>query len=326
MKALLGDPDVAGLNTTVLDATAQLKDIQATCEAMPFLSDKRLVVVRGWLSRPAPKRKTPKTDAADSLSQLVQYVPGLPEFTALVFVEDGTLPAGHPLIRLAQDKSSRGRAKFFDLPKDVPRWIDQRARSKGGEISPAAARLLSTKINRGDKYDRDHFDEDNRLYLYKLDHEIDKLVAYAAGRRVEEPDVALLVADEQVADMFGFVDALSTRDAAAAYRIMRGVLARGETPLIVLSMIARQTRLLIQARENERLSPDELAGLLGVHPFVARKLAQQAGHFSLDELVQAHIAAAEADFAVKTGKLEDVTALDVLVAGLCQPAGAGDDG
>ncbi len=247
-------------------------------------------------------------------------MPGLPEFTALVFVEDDVLPPAHPLVQLAQDKSNRGRVKLFELPRSPEQWIMERAKAKGGQISPAAAGLLSTRINRGNKYDRDHVSEDSRLYLYKLDNELDKLAAYANARRIEEADVETLVAGEEVADMFGFVDALSLRDGAAAYRIMRGVLARGEAPLIVMSMIARQMRLLIQAKENVRLAPDELARLLGVHPFVAKKVAQQVDRFSMAELEQAHIAVAEADFAVKTGRMEDVVALDVLVAALCAPA------
>ena len=145
----------------------------------------------------------------------------------------------------------------------------------------------------------------------------DKLVAYAGGRPIDERDIEMLVSDEQVADMFGFVDAIGARDGAAALRILRGVLGRGEQPLIVLTMIARQTRLLIQAKENDRLSPADLAQALGLHPFVAEKLSRQARNFNIAQLERAHIAVMETDLAIKTGRMEDVVALDVLVAELC---------
>ena len=318
LKKKLGEPDIASLNYTVLDATAQLKDIQAAADAMPFLTEKRLVVVRNWLTQPGrPKRKS-KADASDDpLAQLAAYLPDVPDTTGLVLAEDETLPATHPVLKLAQDKSKGGFVKLFDLPDDPVRWINERARLKGGQISRPAAQLLSTRIHRGNKNDRDHFAEDNRLYLRKLDTELDKLVAYASGRPIDERDVETLVSDEQVADMFGFVDAIGARDGAAALRILRGVLGRGEQPLIVLTMITRQTRLLIQAKENDRLSPAELAQTLGLHPFVAEKLTRQARNFSMTQLERAHVAVMETDLAIKTGRMEDVVALDVLVAELC---------
>ncbi len=318
LKQKLGQADIASLNYTAFDAAVQLKEIQAAADAMPFLTEKRLVVVRNWLTQAGRGKRKPKADSSgDPIAQLVAYLPEVPDYTGLVFAEDETLPSTHPLIKLAQDKSKGGFVKLFDLPEDPARWIVARARLKGGEIARPAAQLLSTKIHRGNKNDRDHFAEDSQLYLRKLDTELDKLVAYANGRPIEAHDVEALVSDEQVADMFGFVDAIGARDGATALRILRGVLGRGEQPLIALTMIARQTRLLIQAKEHERLAPAELAQTLGLHPFVAEKLSRQARNFSMAQLERAHIAVMETDLAIKTGSMEDVVALDVLVAGLC---------
>ncbi len=321
MKTMLGAPDIAGLNTTMLDASASVSDIRAAADAMPFLSDKRLVVARNWLVRPPGKRAkaaNAKADArAEAINQMAAYLPHLPESTGLVFSEDETLPPAHPLIQLAKDKANRGRVKLFDLPEDAASWIIARARLKGGEIAGPAAAALGARINRGNKVDRDHIAEDSRLFVYKLDNELDKLVAYAAGRRIEESDVDALVAAEDVANIFVFADALGMRDSESAYRALRGILARGEQPLIVLSMIARQTRLLIQAKESDRLAPDALAHALGVHSFVAGKLLQQSARFSMLDLERAHAAVLEADIAIKTGRMDEMVALDVLVAELC---------
>jgi DNA polymerase-3 subunit delta len=317
MKTKLGDEEIASLNTTVLDAGAALKDIQSACDAVSFLAERRLVIVRNWLSKTGlPKRKATK-DGDDPVSKLIAYLPELPETTALVLVEDGTLPDTHPLVKLGQDKAGNGRVKHFDLPRDVAQWIVDRVGQKGGQIAPAAAQLISTKINRGDKYDRDHFAEDSRLYLRKLDNELEKLVAYTMGRRIEPADVDVLVADEEIADMFKFIDAVSVRDGRTAFRLMRGVLARGESPLVVMTMLARQTRLMISAKEHERLPAEQLAQAINVHPYVARKIEQQARRFSMPELVRAHCNIMEADLAIKTGRMDDVTALDTLVAMFC---------
>ncbi len=318
MKAKLGEPEMASLNTTVIERGAPLRDLIAACDTMPFLTDKRLVIAYGWLAGlGASKAKAKPGEGAGPLQALLGYLPAMPETTRLVFAEDATLDDAHPLVKLAADKTGGGIVKRYELPADPAQWIIERAKAKGGDISAQAAQLLSIKINRGNANDRDHFESDSRAYLLKLDNELDKLVSYALGRRIESQDVALLVQDEDVADIFKFVDAMGARDAEAAYRAMRGLLARGESPLVVLAHIARQTRLLIQAKENADLSPEQLARVVGAHPFVAKKASQQAGRFSLSELEQAHAALLEADLAIKTGRMDDVTALDMLVATLC---------
>jgi len=324
MKAKLGEPDIASLNTTVLDKSAQVKDLMSAADTMPFLSDKRLVIAQNLLgSLGAPKGRKGKAAKSEGdtergpLQQLIGYLPSMSDTTRLIFAEDETLPPTHPLIDLAGQKDSGGHLKLFDLPENPVRWISERAKQKGGEMSPQAAQLLSTKINRGDKNDRDHFVSDSRTYLHKLDNELEKLVAYAWGRKVESSDVELLVKDEDFADIFKFIDAISLRDGDGAFKFVRGVLVRGESPLVVISHLARQTRLLIQAKENEDLAPDALAQHIGVHPFVAKKVSQQAQRFSMSEVISAHAVILDADVAIKTGKMDDVTALDVLVAAFC---------
>jgi DNA polymerase-3 subunit delta len=277
--------------------------------------------VGNWLSEwgkgKSKKAKGKTEEADDATAQLLNYLTSTSETTRLVFAEDDTLAETHAVMKLAQDKTSGGHVKLFDLPDNPVRWITERAKAKGSEMSPQAAALLSTKINRGDKNDRDHFVSDSRTYLYKLDNELEKLAAYAMGRRIESSDVDLLVKDEDIADIFKFIDAISLRNGEEAFRFVRGVLVRGESPLVVLSHLARQTRLLIQAKENEHLSGDAFAQLIGVHAFVGKKAMQQAGRFNLVELISAHEAILNTDIAIKTGQMDDVTALDVLVAAFC---------
>ncbi|MCS7057162.1 MAG: DNA polymerase III subunit delta [Thermoflexales bacterium] len=316
MKAKLAEPEVASLNVTLIERGTPLRDLIAACDAMPFLADRRLVIATGWLSGlDVQKTRAKSGQSADTLQALLAYLPTMPETTRLVFAEDVILGEDHPLVKLAADKASGGIVKRYALPSDPVKWIVERAKLKGGDISNQAAQLLAAKINRGGTGDQ--AETEGRLYLLKLDRELDKLVSYALGRRIESADVELLVQDEDVADIFKFVDAMGARDAEAAYRAVRGLLARGESPLVVLAHIARQTRLLIQAKENADLNSEQLARMIGVHPFVAKKALQQANRFSLSELEQAHAALLEADLAIKTGRMDELAALDVLVAALC---------
>jgi DNA polymerase-3 subunit delta len=52
IKKSLGDPESLEINTAVLDGSqVNLEQLAIACETMPFLTDKRLVIIRGLMSR-----------------------------------------------------------------------------------------------------------------------------------------------------------------------------------------------------------------------------------------------------------------------------------
>lgn len=302
-------------NLTFLDSRASFSELQRSCDSAGFFVERRLIVARYYLGKADQRRKRQKSDDEEA-EKLAAYLPELPEDSDLLFVEDELPGSTHPVLMCARKDASAKHLREFPLPDNVGAWIHDRVKTKGGEIQPPAAQLLSTRINRGNKNDRDHFAEDTRLYLRKLETELDKLMAYALGRSITVGDVQTLVQEEDVADIFKFTDAISQRRTAEAFTVVRGILARGESPLVVLSMIQRQTRLLISAKENERMSAQTLGEKLGMHPFPAGKALEQSRRFSMTDLMRAHRLVLDADEAIKTGAMDDVSALDVLIAEL----------
>jgi len=130
-------------------------------------------------------------------------------------------------------------------------------------------------------------------------------------------DVALLTPYVAEADVFEMVDALGRRDGAAAARLLHRLLD-DDDPLRLFGMIVRQFRLLILAREylNEGGAPGQMGAAIGVHPYVAEKLTRQVRAFTLDQLEMIYHFLLETDAGIKTGKVSDVLALDLLVAGI----------
>ena len=134
-KRRLGPPDSVDLNTMLLDGgRLTLAELRHACDAIPFLAERRLVIVEGLLARLA-SRKGQELSAAqrEYLAALADYLPRLPETTRLVFVEEKRLPANHAIVQLA-GREERGYVKRFDPPaaKVLPRWINERAREHGG--------------------------------------------------------------------------------------------------------------------------------------------------------------------------------------------------
>ena len=83
-------------------------------------------------------------------------------------------------------------------------------------------------------------------------------------------------------------------------------------------MFVRQFRLLIQVKElaDGGSRPPAIATALKMHSFVVGKIYQQSRGFSLTQLEQIYRHLLDIDVAVKTGRNEMPTALNLLVASL----------
>ena len=312
-KLKVGDESVRDLNVSVLDGrTITLGELRHAADAIPFLADKRLVVVEGLLTRSAGRRAKSSDDetsvsssARDFLNSLLDYLPRMPETTRLVFVEPQPIKPTHPIVKLAQKQSGKTVIEFPQpAVGQLPAWIVKRAKKHGGEIDRTAANRLAAMIG---------------VDLRRLDQEIEKLITYVNARRaINETDVELLVADSGLSNIFDLVDALGRRDGKRAARELHHLLDQGENPLGLLAMIVRQFRLLIQVKElsERRFSPDAIAKELKLHPFVAKKIGEQARNFNRQQLETIYRKLLDIDVEIKTGITSDVLALDLLVAGL----------
>jgi DNA polymerase-3 subunit delta len=307
-KNKMGDPGLVELNTTVFDGNkVALDELQHVCSSVPFMAKRRLVIVEGLLTHLGSKGQERALSAwqKEYLEGLTQYLKRLPETTRLVFVEDRSISESNPVHRLALADEC-GHVREFEPPKrkNLSRWIEQRVKKKGGQINPAAVETLAAFVG-------------NDLRL--LDQEIEKLVVYVDGaRRISQDDVRLLVSYVQEANVFEMVDALGQRDGQRAAKLLHQLLDEGEHPLRLLSMIVRQFRILIQVKEltGRGLSQQDIAARLRLHRFVVKKTVAQAMNFSMEQLEAIYRKLLETDVAIKTGQMDEVLALDMLVVGL----------
>jgi len=322
------DPELAALNTSRLDGrTLTLAELHNACDTLPFLAVRRLVVVDGLLRQlatPARSRAKAETSSDEEDGEgeappapesskgqskaLLNYLDLVPETTDLVFVEDDTLRGGALLRRIMElQRDHRAAIVVCQTPRrsDLPGWIRARARQRGVNLDAGALADLTEFV--GDD-------------LRQVDQELIKLADYTADKRtITRADVRRLVPATRAANIFALVDALGMDDANTAGRLLQHALdADGEQPLRLLGMIARQYRLLIQAKalQAQGARPLEMAKELGVPDWTAPKLLTQAGRHSFTRLEAAMERILAADEGIKTGKIGDREAMDVLLAEL----------
>jgi DNA polymerase-3 subunit delta len=323
----IGDETTRDLNTTIFDGRkVTLAELRHAADAIPFLADKRLVIVEGLLTRLASSRRKGDDDSELSgasrefLKDLLEYLPRLPDSTRLVLVEPRSLAPSHPVLKLALETDKR-TVRHLPLPskESMAHWVQKRATLHGGAITLQAANALVTAVGYDPRpSDRDRTSEQgNKLRL--LDQEIQKLLTYVNWSRAVTPaDVQLLVSEAQQGDLFGMIDALAEGKGQKAIIELHRLIERGKSPLELFGMIVRQFRLMIQVKEldDRGLNGAAIAERLSLHPFVAEKTGKQAQAFSMEQLELVYHRLLEMDVQIKTGQVEDVAALDLLVAGL----------
>ncbi len=307
LKRRLGPPDTVALNTTILDKRhITLAELHHACDAVPFLAEKRLVIVRGMLGRSSgTRKKTRRKGSQTDIDGLCNYLLALPDTTRLVFVENRSLPKNHPVLKLAQE-TDRGYTKHFEQPNShsLPDWITKRVTKHGAQIDRTAAKRLAELVP-----------DDLRL----LDQEIRKLATYVgAERSISLPDIERMVPYAQAAIVFDMVDAMGRRDGRTAAKALHRLLAGDEHPLGLFAMVVRQFRLLLQTKElvAEGAQQAEIAKALRLHPFPAGKLRRQSSHFTVDQLEAIYRHLLDTDVSIKTGEITPELALDLLVAGI----------
>ena len=296
IKEGLGDSDSLASNTTVFEGHGlRLNQLMGACLAMPFLGSHRLVIVEGLLGR---------FDAAgEEWLALKEQIAGMPQTTVLVLV-DGQIKEGNALLKGLAPLAS---VKQFPLLKGaaLEGWIKKRVTSGGGKISPQAVKSLATLVG------------DN---LWVLASEVEKLLLYTLGRRIEEGDVQGVVSYAREASVFTMVDALVEGRASRAASLVHQLLQEGATAPYLLVMITRQLRLLLQAKELSLngVVASEIKTRLGLaSDYTLTKALEQSRRYSIRRLEQVYRKLLDTDLSIKRGIWKGDLALDLLVAELC---------
>jgi DNA polymerase-3 subunit delta len=313
IKKAIGDPTALMPNTTVLDGKQVTpQQLRAACDRVPFLAEKRLVIVEGLLGRFEPKVKTSRKkpsrqpDQSEEHLAITDGIRHLPPFTELVLT-DGRINDRNPLLR---ELMSIAKVKSFPLLREsqLRQWIERRVAAAAGTISPQALALMVRFVGND---------------LWTMANEVDKLVLFTGGRRIEEADVRAAVSYAQEANVFAMVDAILEFRAGLAQELLQQLFRQGAAPAQLLVMLSRQVRIIFLVKEmrDRGKSRGDIQSKLGLtRDFLLRKAWEQADKYSPVRLHQVYHKLLETDISIKTGKLDGELALDVLIAELGQRA------
>ncbi len=195
-------------------------ELSAASNAMSLFAERRVIDLR------LPSGKPGK----DGGAALVEYAERPPDDTVLLISSSKV------------DKRSQSAKWYKALDKvgatlqvwpveanDMPKWLDQRLRSRGLQPERDAARLIAERV------------EGNLLAAAQ---EVDKLLLLNGEGQLSTEQVEAAVADSARFDVFGLVDAALVGDVSRLTRMLDGLRGEGVEPILVLWALTREIRSL----------------------------------------------------------------------------------
>lgn len=290
--------DKDGMNTSRLEARlTSEEELNNAVNSMPFLSDKRLVILANPSQKYAP---------GEPRRKFLEFLGKIPPTTLLVMHETVEKKEAdkHWLVKWAA-KAENVKVETFMLPaaRDMGNWVVNETKRQGGIISSEAAHKLAELVG-----------ADTR----QAAQEIAKALAYVNwARPVGLQDVEAVCVSTAEVNIFDFVDGLALGNVRQSQSMLRKMLEEQDA-FAIFPMIVRQFRLLIQAREiaEARGTARDVQETLGLHPFVAGKIFQQAGRFTMRSLEAIYRRLLAIDEAAKTSAMPLDMALEMFVVEL----------
>ena len=281
-KAMISDDDT--MNYSYLEG----KDISIgavidLAETLPFFADRRVVVVEnsGLFKHGG--------------EQLAQYLASLAETAYFVFVETEIDKRS----KLFKTVSSQGTAVEFPIQSEatLKKWILGMIKREGKQITEPALH---------------YFMEKTGTDMENIRKELEKLMGKEA---VREEDIEEICTKRISSHIFDMINAIADKKQKKALDLYYDLLALKEPAMRILFLIARQFNLLLQVKELKKQGLDNksIGAKVSLPPFIAGKYAAQAAKFRTSDLRTALEACVEAEEAVKTGRMNDIMSVELLI-------------
>ncbi|OGF44411.1 MAG: DNA polymerase III subunit delta [Candidatus Firestonebacteria bacterium RIFOXYC2_FULL_39_67] len=264
-------------------------DFDSTIKTVPFLADRRVVVLREF--------EKLRKDLKDTL---LEYVKTPVESTVLILVskdvKKSDFEKGAAYKKISAAASSTTFTYYQLYPNQLGSEIKKKLSELGKTISQEAVDILVERVGSN---------------MRDLDSEIEKVILYIGDKKhVDEVDVEFLVSGLDARNIFDFVNALAERNLVKSLKIIDDIFyvydKHAAGPMIVGAVYGHfkkiwTAKVLLRAGIPE----NSIAGKLGVHPYFISGLLTQARFYDEKQLktIFSELAKTDKETKRKSGKM-----------------------
>ncbi len=285
-KAMCNEND--SMNTHLYEGKdVPIGEIIDLAETLPFLADRRVIFIsNSGLFKSGGEK-------------MAEYLASPNETTFFVFTES-EIDKRSKLYKTVQ---AQGYVCEFAIQDEntLKRWIGGILNREGKKITENTVQLFLTKTGTD---------------MENIQMELEKLICYCMDREViTSEDVEAICTTRISNHIFDMINAIADKQQQKALQLYYDLLALKEPPMRILFLIARQCNMLLQVKEmrNRGFDNKAIGSKIGVPPFIAGKYVTQAARFKTGTLRSAVRQCVEAEEAVKTGRMNDMMSVELLI-------------
>ena len=291
-RALLGDDD--SMNYVLIkEGNLDVNELIGQAQTMPFFADRRVICVEN-------SGAFAKTEDA-----LADFFEVLPETACLVFCEKEVKKN----TRTFKAVSKHGDAVELVTPTDsrqIYKWLLPRMKvgEKTLQIKKAAWEAFLLRAGSD---------------MYHMINEMEKLVAYCADREfIDLSDVEMICSGFAEDKVFEMIRAFADRNSHRAMQLYRDLLLLKEPAMKVLILLEGQLKNIYKVKQMSahHVSDDEIARRVRLPGFAVRQNRALGANFTEAQLEDFMRHAATAEWNIKSGRLSDRMALEMLMTEL----------
>lgn len=290
--------DPQGYNVIFVDGKKDEQGkILSEMVSMPFLAEKRLVVVENILS------SSEKELLADIIGRIKEKK--LPESSIIIFWQGENMGKVKEVKELdAILKKEKYVQKFEELVGvQLISWIAAEIKKRGAKISNVAVNYLSQNAGK------------DNWFLNSL---LDQLTAYVVDKEIEVADVNLFLNEKIDDNVFNMVEAVVSGNKKQAYKLLEEQRRLGEDDFKIFGLIVWQFRTLMMMRSlfesQDNIGSDAMTKELGLHPFVVKKNLSLVKKYNKKQLTNIYVQLLNMDMKAKNGQADLGLSLDLLIS------------
>lgn|GEM_PF-5952981 len=289
----------------VFDSDPTVEEFCSAVQSLPFFSTKNIILLNDcklFKAKSSGEDDEEKPNAKKPADGWETVFESLPDFNKLIIICRDNVDKRR---RIYKNVVKIGCIIEVEPPtaRNAREYFEDTLKQAGYRMENSASLLLQSAL-----------ENSTEISLGMLDNELEKLLIFKNDDRlITADDLEKVFSTSFSMSVFKFCDMLNGRKAVMALQLLERLLASGEPLIKLLSLCARQYRLLTVAKELSMLGTParEIVAKLKVQPFIADNAVRDAKNYSLAELRAAICALATLDAGLKNGKATTATAYAV---------------
>jgi len=273
------------------DGKTPAYDIIMAAETVPFLAERRFVLVRdsGLFD----------TGQKENSAVIAEFLEKIPDTTIIVFAESKIDRRSKPFKEITKVGAVIDCAP--PTPNELSTWVTRLAKEKGKKIAPPIAHQLVRTVGTN---------------MWTLSTEMEKLAAYVgSGEEITAGDIETICTPTLESKIFDLTKAMFSGKVSVALSKYHDMLLLKESPIGILTMIIRQFRIILQSKcaKDKGMTIGQIAAEFKLYDFAVSEALGFAAKFTTKELVAALEECLALDVKVKTGLITPELGVELLI-------------